>query len=128
VSLLTPGELWIEYRNFCAAQFVCGVVARGAFFLVRQHAHMIHVEPLSEYVAAGRVPTGTVAEQKVLIVEMDGQGRPRRDERGERLVLKARRGRLVCETPTPCGGTGVVRLRNQPGLGADVGRCAGWCP
>src|SRR5262249_51981526 len=71
-----PGELWIEDRNFCGAHFVRAVAARGAFFLVRQHANMIHVEPLGDSVAAGRVLSGSVAEQKVLIVQMDGHGRP----------------------------------------------------
>jgi IS4 transposase len=117
-----PGELWIEDRNFCAAHFVRGVAARGASFLVRQHANMIHVEPLSEYDAAGRVPTGTVAEQQVLIVEMDGKGRPRRDEQGQRLVLEARRVRIELDTPTQDGDTEVVLLSNLPGVDADAGR------
>ena len=118
LSRCSPGELWIEDRNFCAAHFVCGVAQRGASFLVRQHANMIHVEPLSDYVAGGRVPTGTVAEQEVLIVEMDGHGRPRRDERGERRVLKARRVRIALDRPTQDGDTEVVLLSNLPGTDA----------
>ena len=82
---------------------------------------MIHVEPLSDYVAGGRVPTGTVAEQEVLIVEMDGHGRPRRDERGERRVLKARRVRIALDRPTQDGDTEVVLLSNLPGT--DAGAC-----
>jgi IS4 transposase len=117
-----PGELWIADRNFCATRFVFGVVAREAFFLVRQHASNLHVEPLSEYVAAGQVPTGSVAEQKVLIVAMESHGRPRRDERGERLVLEARRVRIALHTPTQDGDDEVVLLSNLPGTGADAGR------
>ncbi|HEY2429431.1 MAG TPA: transposase [Acidimicrobiales bacterium] len=122
LSRCSPGELWIEDRNFCAAHFVRQVARRGAFFLVRQHANMIHVEPLSGYVAGGRVPTGTVAEQEVLIVEMDGRGRPRRDERGERLVLKARRVCIALDRPTQDGDTEVVLLSNLPGTDADACR------
>jgi IS4 transposase len=118
----SAGELWIEDRNFCAAQFVRAVAARGAFFLVRQHATGIHVEPLSEYVAAGQVPTGTLLEQKVLIVEMDGHGRPRRDEQGQRLVLEARRVRVLLNAPTQDGDTEVVLLSNLPATDADACR------
>jgi hypothetical protein len=122
VARCSPGELWIEDRNFSAAHFVRGVARRGASFLVRQHANMIPVEPLSASVAAGRVPTGTVAEQEVLIVEMDGRGRPRRDERGDRLVLKARRVRIALDRPTQDGDTAVVLLSNLPGTDADACR------
>jgi IS4 transposase len=118
----SPGELWIEDRNFCVAHFVRGVAARGAFFLVRQHANMIHVEPLDEYASAGRVATGTVEEQQVLIVEMDGHGRPRRDEQGQRLVLEARRVRVALDTPTQDGDTEVVLLSNLPQADADACR------
>ena len=117
----SAGELWIEDRNFCVAPFVRGVAARGAFFLVRQHATGIHLEPLSAYVAAGRAPTGTVEEQEVLIVEMDGHGRPRRDEQGQRLVLEARR-RIALDMPTQDGDTEVVLLSNLPRTDADARR------
>jgi len=118
----SPGELWIEDRNFSTAHFVRQVAECGAFFLVRQHANMIHVEPLGEYVAAGRVPSGAVAEQKVLIVEMDGKGRPRRDEQGRRRVLEARRVRIALDRPTQDGDTEVVLLSNLPGTDAGAGR------
>src|SRR5262245_4806687 len=118
----SAGELWIEDRNFCAAHFVREVAARGAFFLVRQRATGIHIEPLSESVAAGQVATGTLLEQRVLIVEMDGHGRPRRDEQGQRLVLEARRVRVLLNAPTQDGDTEVVLLSNLPATDADAGR------
>ena len=118
----SAGQLWIEDRNFCTAYFARDVAARGAFFLVRQHATGIHLEPLSEYVAAGRVSTGAVEEQRVLIVEMDGHGRPRRDERGQRLVLEARRVRVRLDQPTQDGDTEVMLLSNLPAAAADARR------
>ena len=82
------GDLWIGDRNFSVAWLFLQLSRRGAYFLVRQHATAVHIEPLEEFVVVGRVATGEVHEQRVRVVEMDGHGRPRRDEHGRPVELE----------------------------------------
>jgi hypothetical protein len=114
------GDLWVGDRNFSVAWFFRAVDRRGAFVLVRQHAAGVHVEPLGEFVTAGRSATGEVQEQPVRVVEMDGHGRPRRDERGRPLELAMRRVRVRLDRPTQDGDTEVLLLTNVPARDAGA--------
>jgi hypothetical protein len=87
---------------------------------VRQHATAVHIEPLDEFVVIGRSATGEVQEQKVRVVEMDGHGRPRLDERGHRRQMEVRRLRVVLDEPTQDGDTEVMLLTNIPAGDADA--------
>jgi hypothetical protein len=60
-----PEELWLMDRNFCTADYLGGIQARGAFFLVRHHAGT-HLQALGAEVAAGSNASGDVSEQEVL--------------------------------------------------------------
>lgn len=67
IVLVHAGELWIADRNFCTKWLLQNIVARGAAFLIRQHAGL-RVTSLSELVSAGRCEGGgTVFEQSVHI-------------------------------------------------------------
>lgn len=68
---LQPGELWLHDRNFCTRAFLCGHVARGAFFISRQH-QQLPFESLTPWRRAGRVETGRVAEQQVSVTDLAG--------------------------------------------------------
>ncbi len=69
---IQAGELWLHDRNFCTREFVCGHAARGAFFLSRQH-QQLPFEVLTPLRSAGRIESGKVAEQKVRVLDNDGQ-------------------------------------------------------
>ena len=72
------GEPWIADRNFCTADFLTGLVERGAHALIREHAGLRHT-PLEPMRDCGRTATGTVAEQWVRPGPPDQPGpRPRR--------------------------------------------------
>ena len=62
-----PGELWVADRNFCTAEFLAEVSARGACLVVRRHGNMA-VRPTADRVRIGRCDTGTVYEQPVVVV------------------------------------------------------------
>jgi hypothetical protein len=34
---IQAGEVWLQDRNFCTRDFLCGIAARGAFFITREH-------------------------------------------------------------------------------------------
>ena len=101
---------------------------RGAYFLVRQHATAVHLEPLGEFVAVGRTATGEVQEQPARAVEMDGHGRPRLDERGRPRQIEVRRLRVLLDEPTQDGDTEVMLLSNVPARDADALRAVGTVP
>jgi Transposase DDE domain len=120
VAGCAPGDLWIGDRNFCVAWLFLEMDRRGAYVLVRQHANGIHVEPLEEFAAIGRVATGEVLEQRVRVVEMDGHGRPRCDEHGRPQALEMRRVRVILDEPTQDGDTEVDLLSNVPARDASA--------
>jgi DDE family transposase len=120
VATCAPGDLWIGDRNFCVAWLFLERNRRGASILVRQHANGIHLEPLEEFAAIGRVATGAVLEQRVRVVEMDGHGRPRRDEHGQLPTLQMRRVRVLLDQPTQEGDTEVDLLSNVPARDASA--------
>jgi hypothetical protein len=113
-------DLWVGDRNFSVAWWFLEVSRRKAYFLVRQHATAVHIEPVDGFVVIGRSATGEVQEQKVLVVEMDGHGRPRLDERGNRRQMEVRRLRVVLDEPTQDGDTEVMLLTNIPAGDADA--------
>jgi hypothetical protein len=115
-----PDDLWVGDRNFSVAWWFLEVSRRKAYFLVRQHSTAVHIEPVDGFVVIGRTATGEVQEQKVLVVEMDGHGRPRLDERGNRRQMEVRRLRVVLDEPTQDGDTEVMLLTNIPAGDADA--------
>ena len=60
------GELWVADRNFCTAEFLAEVSARGACFAVRRHGNMA-CRPTGDRVRVGRCDTGVVHEQPVVV-------------------------------------------------------------
>lgn len=102
LETVEPGDLWIEDRNFCTPRFIFGVSARGACFLVRQHAQTPRWEALDEPVFVGEIDTGRVFHQHIRVF---GEG-------GEELIL--RRVRLELYQPTRDGDTVLHLLTNLP--------------
>jgi len=115
-----PGDLWVGDRNFSVAWWFLEVRRRRAYFLVRQHATAVHIEPLDDFVAIGRTATGEVREQRVRVVQMDGHGRPRLDERGQPRQMEVRRLSVLLDEPTQDGDTEVLLLCNVPARDADA--------
>jgi hypothetical protein len=115
-----PGDLFVGGRNSCVARWFLRVHRRGGHFLVRRHATAVHLEPLAQFVAVGRTATGEVQEQRARVVEMDGHGRPRLDERGQPRPMELRRPRVLPDVPTQGGDTEVLLLCGAPARDADA--------
>jgi hypothetical protein len=106
LATVQAGDLWIEDRNFCTLGFLCGVAARRAGILVREHKGLPW-RALSALRYVGRTATGEVWEQEV---EIDVEAEQDQAELGK--VLKLRRLVLKLDKPTRDGETEVVLLTN----------------
>ena len=60
------GELWAADRNFCTAEFLAELAARGACFVVRRDGNMV-VRPTGDRVRVGGGDTGVAYEQPVVV-------------------------------------------------------------
>lgn len=102
LATVEPNDLWVEDRNFCTLKFLCGVAARRACFVVRQHRNLPW-EAATGLEYAGECDSGEVWEQRVGLPHPDaGEGLP------------ARRVELRLRTPTRDGDVVIHLLTNVP--------------
>jgi Transposase DDE domain len=106
LAWLQPDDLALADRNYCTPDFLRGVAARGAFFLVRHH-QQLHLQALSPLAPAGVTARGEVYEQRVRL------GVAPAGPECRCLVLRLFR-------PTRDGETEVVLLSNVPADQADA--------
>ncbi len=99
LETVQAGHVWLADRNFCTRNWLLGVEARKAFFLVREHKSLPW-EPVSGLRVVGRSTTGLVSEQIVRVEDEDGN------------IVFARRVVLALDTPTRDGDTEVALLCN----------------
>ena len=69
---VAAAEVWVADRNFCTRDFLCGIAARGAFFIIRQHRNL-PFEPLTPMRRSGGRVEGQVFEQFIRVT--DGSGK-----------------------------------------------------
>lgn len=72
LATVEAGEVWIDDRNFCVCPFLCQIDDRAAFFITREHQGLSWkaVSPLRP---AGRTETGTLAEQRIRVIDAAGE-------------------------------------------------------
>jgi IS4 transposase len=103
VETIAAGDLWIADRNFCTSMFLFELDLQRAYFAIRQHAANVRCELLGKRRRVGRVETGTVYEQDVLL--HDGC---------DSDPLLARRITVALDKPTESGEPEVHILSNLP--------------
>jgi hypothetical protein len=103
-----PGEVWVADRNFCTTDFLFGIAARGACFLIRQHQATLHWEAVGEPCGLGRTDTGVVYARAGWLTDAAGQEMP------------IRRITVVLDEPTRDGEAEVHLLTNVPIEHADA--------
>ena len=101
LGTVRAGELWIADRNFCTREFLCTMDARGVSFVIRGHRGLPY-EIVSPLHPLGRVETGHIAEQRVRVVDAQGD------------VHMCRRLRLKLDHATRDGATVLYLLTNLP--------------
>jgi IS4 transposase len=102
VSTARAGDLWLADRNFSTRAILCGLIERGAHFLIREHGRSPNPRELSAAQRIGRIETGTLYEQAVSID----------DEHGVCQTL--RRVELQLDEPTEDGERVIRWLTNVP--------------
>jgi IS4 transposase len=98
-----PGQVWIADRNFCTRTILQGWHDAGACFVVREHAKHPRVIREEPWRACGRVDTGKVYEQAIVV------------EEGQKPW---RRIKVCLDTHTTDGDTEIFLWSNLP---AEVG-------
>lgn len=111
LSMVKRMQCWIGDRNFCTAGFLQGIIVRGAYFIIRQHANL-RIDSYGTLRSQGRCSNGAVFEQTVTIPGEDGQPITLR-----RIVLKL-------DVPTREGNTEIAILTNLPTKAANAARIA----
>ena len=66
LPLVEADDLWLADRNFCTDDYLSGIDARKAFFLIRHHAGS-KLHPLGRETRRRSHPGGTISEQRVRI-------------------------------------------------------------
>jgi hypothetical protein len=107
IARLNAKDLVVADRNMCVRRFLLGIIGRGGFFAIREHAQ-VQWESAGKIRRLGRTEGGRLREQRVSI----------RDDKGELVYLR----RVVVELdePTRHGDTFVAVLCNLPEEDADA--------
>ena len=69
---IEPADVWIADRNFCVIKFTCGIDSQNAYFVIREHKNYPW-EPLGKEKYIGKIETGKVYEQPILVRDHSGQ-------------------------------------------------------
>ena len=96
-----PGDCWMGDRNFCTTPILHGIADRHAVFILREHAHLPW-RAVGERHARGRITTGEVFEQEIVVEGESGK------------TLPARRITLVLDTPTRDGDREIHLITTIP--------------
>jgi IS4 transposase len=87
LSTIDADDVWIADRNFCVVEFTCGIKKQDAWFVIRQHGNY-PFDLIGKEKYIGKIETGTVYEQPILV----------RDETGEEHTFRRIRVKLKQET------------------------------
>jgi hypothetical protein len=109
LDAVQPGDLWVTDRNFCTTDFLFGIAARQAHFLIRQHQATLHWQAVGEPCCLGRIETGVVHARAGWLTDASGQRLP------------VRRLTVVLDEPTRDGDAEIHLVTNVPA--ADASAC-----
>jgi hypothetical protein len=107
IGRLNAKDVVVADRNLCVRAFLLGVMAKGGFFAIREHAQ-VQWESAGKLRRLGRTEGGRLREQRVCI----------RNDEGEPVYL--RRVVVDLDEPTRDGDSHVAVLCNLPEEAADA--------
>jgi hypothetical protein len=107
IECLNARDLVVADRNMCVRKFLLGILAKGGFFAIREHAQ-VQWESAGKLRRLGRTEGGRLREQRVSI----------RDDQGQLVYL--RRVVVDLDEPTQDGDTSIAVLCNLPEEDADA--------
>jgi hypothetical protein len=111
LPLVQRRDLWLADRNFCTLDFLFGLDARQAGFVIRRHG-TLKGEPVGPVRTKGRCATGFVSERRLRLTHQDGR------------TLVVRRVTVHLDEATEDGDTAIHLLTNLPVKVAPAWRVA----
>jgi len=102
LETVTAHDLWIGDSGFCTTNFLWGIKARKACFVIRQHSTNLRPTLIGKQKKVGRTETGMVYEQSMRIADADGN------------YITIRRITVQLDNPTRDGDTEIHILTNLP--------------
>ena len=105
------GDLWVADRNFCVVEFTCAIDDKQAHLIFRQHGNLPYTV-LGKERAVGKIETGKVFEQPIMVVDNSGQEHP------------FRRIRVLLEKATRDGDKEIFIITNLPKKAAGAKKIA----
>lgn len=112
LPMVQADDLWIADRNFCTTNFLFGMAARSARFVIRQHASTLTWDEAGRIRQSGRCETGKLSEQTLRLTHPDGQ------------TLPVRRVTITLDRPTRDGETVIHLLTNLAATKASAKKVA----
>jgi len=113
LDTVEPDDVWIADRNFCTLGFLSGITQAQGYYVIREHKKLpFEPVPGSKLIAAGKVDTGTVHQQRVQIVNDKGK------------TLRLRRVKLTLKKATRDGDHIIYILTNLPVTAASARKIA----
>lgn len=112
MASIEPADVWIADRNFCTVEFTCDIASRGADFIIREHKNYPW-QPLGKEKYIGKIETGTVYEQPIMV----------RDEQGREHPF--RRIRIKLKKKTRDGDTDIFVISSLSKRSANAKKIAG---
>jgi len=105
-------DLWVADRNFCTIEFTCSIDDKDAYIIVRQHGNLPYTVVGKEK-SAGKVETGKVFEQPIMVIDNFGQEH------------QFRRIRVLLKKETRDGDKEIFIITNLPKTAAGAKKIAG---
>jgi IS4 transposase len=75
LACVEANDVWIADRNFCTTPILSGIAERSAFYVIRQHANAAPWQAIGSRTRRGRIETGVVYEQDIVLIEEGGEPR-----------------------------------------------------
>jgi hypothetical protein len=69
---VNENDLWVADRNFCTVEFTCGIDDKDAYIVFRQHGNLPYTV-LAKEKPIGKIETGKVFEQPILVIDHSGE-------------------------------------------------------
>lgn len=109
LPMVQSQDLWLGDRNFCTTGFLFGIVERGGFFLIRQHASTLTYQLLGRRRRCGETASGVVSEQSLHL-----------SNPATRETMRVRRITVELTKPTRDGESEIHLVTNVPAPAADA--------
>jgi hypothetical protein len=103
LKTVEKGDLITCDRNFATVGFLQGIMKKKAEFVIRQHGGSIRHRLVGTRRKVGRIETGIVYEQELLLLDKD-----------EQVIASLRRVTVKLDTPTRDGDVEIHILTNLP--------------